>query len=80
MVMLLSQGHGKADLFADIFPRYAYFFKWLGFEECHMVRACGVYEPGAVDGRDDIRQECSNLAEILVKAHGAGGRSLRPES
>ena len=46
LVMLLAQGHPREDLFADIFPRYQYFYNWMGFTQSHLVRACGIYHPG----------------------------------
>ncbi|TVM11547.1 NADPH-dependent FMN reductase, partial [Oceanidesulfovibrio indonesiensis] len=55
MVWLIAQGHPKPDLFADIYPRYEYFFdRYLNFDRCHLVRACGVYDPGDVETHDDV--------------------------
>ena len=48
LVFVMSQGNPDENLFADIFPRYAKFFAWLGFTESRLVRACGV-GPATVD-------------------------------
>jgi hypothetical protein len=37
----MSQGNPDEQLFADVYPRYAKFFTWLGFTESRLVRACG---------------------------------------
>ncbi|TVM33157.1 flavodoxin family protein [Oceanidesulfovibrio marinus] len=66
MVWLIAQGHPKTDLFADIYPRYEYFFdRYINFDRCHLVRACGVYNAGDVDTRDDVREQIDTLAEKL---------------
>ena len=42
LVFVITQGHPDETLFADIFPRYDGFLKWLGFSESHLLRVCGV--------------------------------------
>ena len=42
LVFVITQGHPDKALFADIFPRYDGFLKWLGFSETHQIRVCGV--------------------------------------
>ncbi len=66
MVFLLSQGHPKEEYFADIFPRYDRFFKWLGFTENHLVRACGVYDKGDVQEREDVFAELNETFKNIV--------------
>jgi multimeric flavodoxin WrbA len=48
LVFVMSQGNPDDKLFADIYPRYSTFFKWLGFSESRLVRACG-RGPSTVD-------------------------------
>jgi len=48
LVMVLTQGHPDEALFADVFPRYEKFLKWMGFSEIRLIRACGV-GPGSFD-------------------------------
>ena len=48
LVFILTQGNPGEALFADIYPRYEGFFRWLGFTESRLVRACGI-GPASVD-------------------------------
>lgn len=48
LVFILTQGHPDEALFADIFPRYETFLKWMGFTEIRLIRACGL-GPSSVD-------------------------------
>ena len=54
MVFILTQGQPDENMFADIFPRYDFFFQWYGFEDNHLIRACGVGDAGEVESRDDV--------------------------
>ncbi len=62
-VMALTQGHPDKELFGDIFSRYDYFMKWYGFEESHLIRACGVREPGEIETRPHILAEAEQIAQ-----------------
>lgn len=64
LVFVLVQGHPDEALFADIFPRYEQFLKWMGFDEVSLIRACGI-GPGTVDAAPEhaLRQ-----AEEAAKA------------
>ena len=42
LVFVLTQGHPDEALFADIFPRYQTFLKWMGFTDIRLIRACGI--------------------------------------
>jgi multimeric flavodoxin WrbA len=42
LVFVATQGQPDESLFADIFPRYERFFKWLGFTKTRLIRACGL--------------------------------------
>lgn len=48
LVFVLTQGNPDEALFADIFPRYQGFLKWLGFADARLIRVCG-YGPATVD-------------------------------
>ena len=69
LVMLLAQGHPREDLFADIFPRYQYFYTWMGFSQSHLVRPCGVYHPGDAAAREGLMEEIAALARSVVAFH-----------
>jgi multimeric flavodoxin WrbA len=67
LVFALTQGQPE-EAFGDIFPRYDFFFKWYGFGESHLIRACGVVGAGDIEARQDAlalaeetaRKVCSN--------------------
>lgn len=42
------------EAFGDIFPRYDFFFKWYGFTESYLIRACSVVGTGDIEARQDI--------------------------
>jgi multimeric flavodoxin WrbA len=65
-VMILTQGHPDTSLFADIFPRYEGFFKWMGFVDSRLIRACGI-GPATVDSVPaQVLQEAEAAAQALV--------------
>ena len=66
LVFVLVQGHPDAALFADIFPRYEMFLKWMGFADCHLIRACGI-GPARVDKvPEPVLQQAEAVARQLV--------------
>ena len=66
LVFVIAQGHPDEALFADIFPRYQMFLQWMGFADCHLIRACGI-GPARVDAvpEPSLRQ-AEELARTLV--------------
>lgn len=68
VVFILTQGHPDEALFADIFPRYDGFLKWLGFSESHLIRVCGI-GPSTVDAvPDQFLTQAGELARQLAGA------------
>lgn len=66
LVVVMSQGNPDENLFADIFPRYTGFFKWLGFTESRLVRACG-FGPATVDtAPESVLQKAEETARELM--------------
>ncbi len=63
LVFISTQGNPDQERFAGIFERYDYFFKWYGFTESRLIRACGVREAGEVAAREDVM----NLAETTAE-------------
>ncbi|CAH2032556.1 flavodoxin family protein [Trichlorobacter ammonificans] len=64
LVVVLVQGHPDEALFADIFPRYEQFLKWMGFHEISLIRVCGI-GPGTVDA---VPEHALRQAEETAKA------------
>ena len=68
LVLCQTQGHPDREAYADIFPRYEFFFKWFGYEHNHLIRACGT-GPEA---------ETPALAAALDRARELGARLAAP--
>ncbi|MCX8070119.1 MAG: flavodoxin family protein [Thermodesulfovibrionales bacterium] len=66
LVFILAQGHPDEQFFKDIFPRYDFFFKWYGFKESYLIRACGVYNIGDVEKRKDIIDLIDETASLVL--------------
>jgi len=69
---LCAQANPDENSFADIFPRYDYFYKRYGFDESHLIRACGVREAGEAEGRGELLMSADKTAGQLFD--GKGGR------
>jgi len=67
LVFILTQGNPDQERFADIFERYDYFFKWYGFAESHLIRACGVREQGEVETHDEVMKLAETTAEKICR-------------
>ena len=66
LVFVIAQGHPDEKLFADIFPRYEMFLKWMGFADCRLLRACGI-GPARIDApSEEILDQAEALARELV--------------
>jgi len=66
LVFILTQGQPDENRFADVFPRYDYFFKWYGFSDNHLIRACGVMDKGDVQGRPDVLKLAEETAGRIL--------------
>lgn len=62
LVFIQTQGQPDEKQFSDVFPRYDFFFKWYGFKESHLIRACGVTDKGEVETRQDVMKLAEDTA------------------
>lgn len=69
LVFVLTQGNPDESRFADVFPRYDYFFKWYGFDSSHLIRACGVREAGEVVAHRTVMTLAEDLTKELCNGH-----------
>ena len=53
-------------MFADIFPRYDFFFQWYGFKDNHLIRACGVRDVGDTESRDDVMKAVEDAVQKVL--------------
>jgi multimeric flavodoxin WrbA len=65
-VFIFTQGNPDLEQFKDIFPRYETFMKWLNFQKCHLIRACGLQGPGEVKDRPQSLQDAADLARTVM--------------
>ncbi len=66
LVFVITQSNPDKELFADIFPRYELFLKWLGFSETSLIRVCGI-GPATVDAvPEKALQQAEDAARSLV--------------
>jgi multimeric flavodoxin WrbA len=63
LVFVQTQGQPDEAAFADIYPRYSGFLKWMGFSDSYLIRTCGV-GPGA---GDSVPEEALLQAEQTAK-------------
>jgi multimeric flavodoxin WrbA len=66
LVFVQVQGQPDESMFADIFPRYDFFLKWMGFTETRMIRTCGI-GPITVDKvPDDVLAKAEQAAKEIM--------------
>jgi multimeric flavodoxin WrbA len=65
LVFIQVQGDPDESMFADVFPKFDYFFKSYGFVESHLIRACGVREQREVEAHEDVMKLAETTAERL---------------
>lgn len=66
LVFILVQGEPEQHC-ADIFPRYERPFAMLGFDQRHLIRACGLRQIGEAEARADIMELAEKTAAgVLV--------------
>jgi multimeric flavodoxin WrbA len=65
LVFIQTQGQPDENMYADVFPRYDYYFKWYGFDDSHLIRACGVRDEGDVEAREDVLKLAEETAQKL---------------
>ena len=66
LVFIEAQGHPDETLFTDVFPRYDSIFKWYGFSDSYRIRACGVFQKGEVETREDIIELTEETAKKIM--------------
>jgi multimeric flavodoxin WrbA len=66
LIFILTQGQPDEKVFADIYPKYEMFLKFMGFTDVHLIRACGVMESGAVKQREDILERARSVAKKVI--------------
>jgi multimeric flavodoxin WrbA len=66
IVFVLTQEQPDEQLFADLPGRYDQFFKWCGFVDRRVIRACGLENAEQLAGREDVIKLAEETARELV--------------
>jgi multimeric flavodoxin WrbA len=66
LLVILTQGHPDEKLFADIFPRYDGFMKWMGITESRLLRACGIGPASVDEVPEAVLQQAEETARTLL--------------
>lgn len=68
LVFIQTQGQPDENIFADIFQRYEGIFKWYGFGDTHLIRACGVGQVDDPSSQEEAIKLAEKTAEELASA------------
>ena len=68
LVMILPQGAPDSGNFADVYPRYAGFFKWFGYEKRYEIRGLGLNDPADASQRVDLLEQVRDVAREIVNS------------
>lgn len=66
LLMILPQGQPDEKQFADVFLKYEMFFKWYGFKDFRLIRACGVQDVNDAKNRNDLMTLAEDTAKQMV--------------
>ena len=66
LLFIITQGHPDEAMFDHVFPLYERFFRWYGYAESRLIRACGVGSGGAVDLPERFLFEAEEAARALI--------------
>ncbi len=67
ILFVLVQGDGDPSKFDDIYPKYNASFKWLGFEESYLIRACGLEEDGDTETFKPYYKQADEIITKIFK-------------
>lgn len=67
LLFVLTQGHPDQALFADIFPRYDSFLRWMGFSETRLIRACGIGPATSDSVPEEVLTQADEAARELCR-------------
>jgi len=62
LIFIQTQAQPDDKFFNDIYPKYEFFFQFLGFKGNHLIRATGVNEEGDAVKQESIMKQAEDLA------------------
>jgi len=66
-VFVQTQGLADAAVFADVFSRYKAMMAFIGIEEAHLLRGCGLAKRDDVRHQPDVLEQAENLAVRITR-------------
>jgi multimeric flavodoxin WrbA len=66
LVMILPQGAEDESHYNDVYPRYAGFFKWFGYQNRYEIRGLGIGDPGDAKKDSDLLERVRNVAREIA--------------
>lgn len=66
LLFIITQGAADETMFDQVFQRYDRFFKWYGFAESRLIRACGVGSGSVVDVPERFLEEAEDAASAFI--------------
>jgi multimeric flavodoxin WrbA len=69
LIFVITQGHEDINSFADIFPRYEFFFSWYGYDKQILVRGTGLLDEEDVITKKEVLKEADNAVEKIFYGH-----------
>jgi multimeric flavodoxin WrbA len=66
LIFVITQGVEDKNSFADIFPRYQFFFSWYGYEKCVELRGTGLLDEGDAKNKKDLLKEADKIASEIL--------------
>jgi multimeric flavodoxin WrbA len=65
-VFIQTQGFADQTVYADIFPRYSGVLQFIGIDDAHLLRGCGLSKRDEVCGREDLLKQTEELAARIM--------------
>ena len=67
LLFVITQGAPDENMFDNVFPHYDRFFKWYGYAQSRLIRACGVGSGGVVDVPERFLSEAEEAARDWIQ-------------
>lgn len=66
LVFIQTQAQPEDQFFKDIYPKYEFFFQFLGFKDNHLIRATGVNDVCDAEKQESIMKRAEGLAAQIM--------------
>jgi FMN-dependent NADH-azoreductase len=66
LLFIQTQAQPGDNFFNDIYPKYEFFFQFLGFKDNHLIRVTGVNDEGDAVKQESIMKQAEALAAKII--------------